>query len=460
MADGLLGIDPGTLSQLQALMGQLGPSEQEKRAARAQAAILAGLGMIATPKGREWQTLPRAAAAGVMDYNQQLRDLGDDRLKRLQLAQALGKYQQQQQAQAQQQQYLKGMQDIFAGGPPSPTNMGMPSLAPTNANAAELAQRQAAAGTTSEADKYRKAAVQAALRGDSETAKRYADIAKQMDPEFSTTPVQFRTPEGIKSALISKRGDIKDLPHTVAEKAHFLDAGGRIFATDPYTGNMLPGGAAWEKSIDPSSRLSADVTLRGQDLTDARAREAAARGRWTNDLDRGVQVNMDTGETRPMTAGGAPIGPKPQPMTGAVQQQVASNAVTLAKIDRAMDVADKYPGAFGMQNYLGDPIMQRFDPKGVEGRALVADIAGQKIHDRSGAAVTVGEAERLKPYVPNVADDAATVKKKLALFKREYEAMQAELLGGRSLAEATKRQERRGRAAIMDEADAILRGGR
>jgi hypothetical protein len=84
---------------------------------------------------------------------------------------------------------------------------------------------------------------------------------------------------------------------------------------------------------------------------------------------------------------------------------------------------------------MGDPVMQRLDPTGVEARAAIADIAGQRIHDRSGAAVTVGEAERLKPYVPNVTDTPATVKKKLEGFKREYQQMQQELAGGKSISQ-------------------------
>lgn len=134
-------------------------------------------------------------------------------------------------------------------------------------------------------------------------------------------------------------------------------------------------------------------------------------------------------------------GEKPQPrdMPASMVEKFAQNRVTLAKIDKAMDVVDRYPDAFGLANKLGDTIRQRTDPKGIEGRALIADIAGQKIHDRSGAAVTVGEAERLKPYVPNVTDTPETVKQKLALFRQEYAAMQGELAQGRGIMEATRR---------------------
>ena len=54
-------------------------------------------------------------------------------------------------------------------------------------------------------------------------------------------------------------------------------------------------------------------TVRGQNMVDARARETANAGRWVNDLERGLQINMQTGETRPITQDGQPLankGPK------------------------------------------------------------------------------------------------------------------------------------------------------
>ena len=70
--------------------------------------------------------------------------------------------------------------------------------------------------------------------------------------------------------------------------------------------------------------------------------------------------------------------------------------MTLTQIDRAMQMVDQHPQAFGMANLAGDAVRQRDiplvgDPEGVDARAIVANIAGQKIHDRSGAAVTIGE---------------------------------------------------------------------
>jgi hypothetical protein len=59
------------------------------------------------------------------------------------------------------------------------------------------------------------------------------------------------------------------------------------------------------------------------------------------------------------------------------------------------------------------------DPKGVDARAEVADIGSLKIHDRSGAAVTISESPRLMPFIPQATDDAVTVQKKLARLRTE-----------------------------------------
>jgi hypothetical protein len=131
------------------------------------------------------------------------------------------------------------------------------------------------------------------------------------------------------------------------------------------------------------------------------------------------------------------IQPKPVP-SASTQKDIAENNVALQKIDAAIKLLDKNPGSVGLQNYLGDTVMQRADPLGVETRAAIADIGSQKIHDRSGAAVTAAEAPRLKPFVPLATDTKASVAIKLKRFREEYEAMNRALTGGASITDAAK----------------------
>ncbi len=110
-----------------------------------------------------------------------------------------------------------------------------------------------------------------------------------------------------------------------------------------------------------------------------------------------------------------------------IAKAYTENSTALRKIDSALAEVDKYPDAFGLQNMRGDALSQRMDPKGVTARAIIADIGSLKIHDRSGAAVTAAETPRLLPFIPSVNDKPEAIRKKLALFRKEYDAIQNDI---------------------------------
>lgn len=112
------------------------------------------------------------------------------------------------------------------------------------------------------------------------------------------------------------------------------------------------------------------------------------------------------------------------------------NVASLEKIDRALTALDGYKEGTGLargaMNAVIPSMLDRYDPKGVNVRSLIADIGSMKIHDRSGAAVSVAEFPRLRPFVPQVSDDAETIKTKLKNFRVEYANMlqaQSEVYG-------------------------------
>jgi hypothetical protein len=129
--------------------------------------------------------------------------------------------------------------------------------------------------------------------------------------------------------------------------------------------------------------------------------------------------------------------PKP-PVPASTKEKIAENKVGIQKIDKALALVDKNPGSLGFQNNLPDALMQRADPSGVEVRAAVSDIGSLKIHDRSGANVTVSEAPRLKPFIPMSTDTPSTAKKKLNGLKSELVMMQAELEAGAGIKQTTE----------------------
>lgn len=113
-------------------------------------------------------------------------------------------------------------------------------------------------------------------------------------------------------------------------------------------------------------------------------------------------------------------------------------ALGIAAIDDAIKEIDRpeAKNALGPINILPGAVRQYTDPNGVAARAAVANIGSMKLHDRSGAAVTVGEIPRLVPFIPAAIDDAKTAKVKLTKMREEYARMQNEWAKGRGASEA------------------------
>jgi hypothetical protein len=421
------------LSNIQGLLGQFAPSEQERQAAKMQALVQFGLGLMGARRGQEFSQLGQSGLNAIGGYNQALSDIPRQKMasmaaagQAVSLQDMLRKAQEDAQARQVTQDFYKNQP---AAGPAMP---GAPDAGPTKQSKFQL---------------YTALGDRLSAQGLIAPAQKMYDIAEKLRPALESQKT-LTTPDGKRVVVnVYKDGSTQVLPDLGPDKerAEKVDMGDRVAFVDPYTGNIPQGNAIFNKNVTPGEALSSETARRGQNMTDARAREfnanaAANGGQIVETADGFARIGKDNTVT-PIVAGGEQLRAKP---TGTIAQQIATNNVTLSKIDRALNLIDKVPGSFGLKNVLGDPIMQRLDPGGVDARSIVADIAGQKIHDRSGGAVSVGEAERLKPYVPNVTDDAATVKKKLLNFKREYTAMQSELQGGKSIAEVADRRAKSG----------------
>ncbi len=224
------------------------------------------------------------------------------------------------------------------------------------------------------------------------------------------------------------------------------DIGGsaQVLATDPVTGEVKvvsttkktqsPDSIASNERIASEGRLNRANTLTVQDRITSRDKTQLLQ------TDNGpVLVNKATGETRPVTSEGQPLAARAKEVPAAIKKAMFENNAALRKIDDALTAIDAYPQALGGMNILGDTIRQRTDPEGIKARALVADIGSLKLHDRSGAAVTASETPRLKPFIPTATDNPDTVRQKLELFKREYQALQEDMLAAYPSAAAQRR---------------------
>jgi len=108
-------------------------------------------------------------------------------------------------------------------------------------------------------------------------------------------------------------------------------------------------------------------------------------------------------------------GPK---MSTALLTALKNNDQRLRVMDSALANLDRYPNAVGLKGLVPDIALQRMDPSGVSARADIADIGSMVIHDRSGAAVTVSEAPRLRPFIPTVTDTPDTIRRKLTRMRQ------------------------------------------
>lgn len=125
-------------------------------------------------------------------------------------------------------------------------------------------------------------------------------------------------------------------------------------------------------------------------------------------------------------------GPPPKPVPNAVATAFLSNQKQLKTIDDAISNIDANPGALGLKAYLPDAILNRVGGKtmkdGVEARAGVSDVGSLVIHDRTGAAMSASEWQRLKGFIPKDTDPADVARKKLLRMRQiigeETQAMQ------------------------------------
>lgn len=134
------------------------------------------------------------------------------------------------------------------------------------------------------------------------------------------------------------------------------------------------------------------------------------------------------------------VTPKMPSNTGAaaIQGKVATNRVQLSVIADALKELNAHPDAIGVKRGLGEmvPILggvqdaanQRLDPGGVAARAQIANIGSLKMHDRSGAAVTISEFPRLKPFIPSAADTPEAARVKLQKLAEGIQLETQELL--------------------------------
>lgn len=178
------------------------------------------------------------------------------------------------------------------------------------------------------------------------------------------------------------------------------------------------------KLADKRAREEGDknrgVTIRGQNMTDDRARDAAERADWTYDAERGLMVNKRTAATRPVTQadGVTPIDPK---LSETQKKELAGIDAQVGTIRGALQAVEKTPSAFSlprgaatMAGPMAETVAGRFDSDDErQARSYVFNVVSKAINERAGAAQSAQELARLRSFLPAEADNAEQIKSKL-----------------------------------------------
>lgn len=146
------------------------------------------------------------------------------------------------------------------------------------------------------------------------------------------------------------------------------------------------------------------------------------------DPERGLLVDPRTGEARPVTMGGQPVGMKVAPEA---RKELLSINQQRAAINGAIVAAEKAPSAFGFWRGLagglpgGESIAGRMETMDeTQARAYVFNNVSRIINERAGTAQSAQELARLNQFLPSATDGKTQIVNKLKGFNTYLDDME------------------------------------
>ena len=195
-------------------------------------------------------------------------------------------------------------------------------------------------------------------------------------------------------------------------------------------------GAPVQKMQSPDSVASGQVQMRGQNMSDSRARERLAfdqaQPKGVLDPERGLLVDPRTGEARPVTMGGKPVGMKEKPLTEG-QAKAALFGSRMEASDKIIgQLAEKgattsIPGSragYGVGatlNLVAPAAQQQLDQ-------AKRDFINATLRRESGAVISEPEvANAEQQYFPQIGDKPEVIKQKAQKRAIAIRGVQAEV---------------------------------
>lgn len=274
-------------------------------------------------------------------------------------------------------------------------------------------------------NKYNGIAERLEQNGLIDQARTYRDLAEKFRPEIKETKTLVDPQSGQRVTVnIYKDGTTQVVPFSPdMEKAHFADTGSAVVPVNPFTGQPI--GAGLNKTVTPGESLSANVTMRGQNMTDARSRESqdfarqqAAEGK----IPSGYRAGPNGLEFIP----GGPADPRAGKPTDT--ERVASGYYDrMASAEKIMQPIESTAGKPGIR----ESVMMAGGGAGEMAANALPEIMGGRSADRqsyrqaqedwvraklrkeSGAVIAKEEmAQEIRTYFPQVGDSAQVVAQK------------------------------------------------
>lgn len=105
-------------------------------------------------------------------------------------------------------------------------------------------------------------------------------------------------------------------------------------------------------------------------------------------------------------------------------ENLNKNLSALREIDNAIAqfTTSRGAGTGAWNAVVPEGLAQRINPAGIENRGNIASLSAVKIHDLTGAAQTVSEVNRLRPFLPSTSDSDEAILRKLVGLRRAYAA--------------------------------------